>query len=311
MQRFAIREGGSHVPDVVILTLGDGSGCDGAGCGCGAAEKARVPVLVCADALRGAGATVDLITACDDAEIDTAVKPVEAGEKRLVVAAATDAELRAVVRRMVRRFAPPPSKRPADLPADRTVFDLPPLAVLPLAPAVPDLVESLGLPREPDAVAAATLGGREHRFDLLRNDAGSVTIHGSIFGGVDQNGRAVPWRGRVEVDDAVLTDGDEPVLACSIRNVGPSDVDGLPLVVDARPDSGVVEVALAIPIVERRFLRQASVRFEVRRARGRAVSVTPRDGEVHFVDDGVSGVLTRKRAWWVEPGVWAAYVART
>jgi len=101
------------------------------------------------------------------------------------------------------------------------------------------------------------------------------------------------------------------VLACSIRNVGPSDVDGLPLVVDARPDSGVVEVALAIPIVKRRFLRQASVRFEVRRARGRAVSVTPRDGEVHFVDDGVSGVLTRKRAWWVEPGVWAAYVART
>jgi len=73
----------------------------------------------------------------------------------------------------------------------------------------------------------------------------------------------------------------------------------------------VVEVAVAIPIVKRRFLREASVRFEVRRARGRAVSVTPRDGEVHFVDDGVSGVLTRKRAWWVERGVWAAYVART
>ena len=118
-----------------------------------------------------------------DAEIDTAVKTVEAGEARLVVAAATDGELRAVVRRLVRRYAPPPSKRPAELPADRTVFDLPPLAVLPLAPAVPDLVGGWVCRQQPADVAAATLGGRERRLDLLRNDAGSVTLHGCMLGG--------------------------------------------------------------------------------------------------------------------------------
>jgi hypothetical protein len=46
---------------------------------------------------------------------------------------------------------------------------------------------------------------------------------------------------------------------------------------------------------------------EVRRARGRAVSVLPRDGELQFLDDGVAGVLTRKRSWWIEPGAWAVY----
>ncbi len=296
------------MPDVVIITLGEGSGCGGDDCGCGAEEKARVPVLTCADALRARGSAVDLVTACADAEIDAALKTVEAGEKRLVVAAATDGELRAVVRRLVRRYAPPPSKRPAELPTDRTVFDLPPLAVLPLAPAVPDLVAALGLPGDSRGAAEAVHGGRERRLDLLRTDSGSVTLHGSLIGGVDTEGHAVPWRGRVEVDDTVLSDGTESVLACSIQNAGDSDVDGLPLVIDARPDSGLVEVAVAVPIVKRRLLRDASVRFEVRRSRGRAVSVTPRGDEVHFVDDGIAGVLNRKRAWWVERGAWAAYV---
>ena len=84
------------------------------------------------DAVAAAGGTTELVTACEDAAIDAAVKPVIAGEARLIVAAATDAEVRAVVRRMVRILAPPPSKRPAELPADRTVFDLPALGILPL-----------------------------------------------------------------------------------------------------------------------------------------------------------------------------------
>src|SRR5688572_14788112 len=157
--------------DVVLLSLADASEC----------AQPRVPVLDCAQALRAAGATVELATAREDAEVDAALKPVGVGEARLVVAAATDAEVRAVVRRLVRRYAPPPSKRPADLPAGRTVFDLPPLAVLPLAPAVPDLVVELGLPRAPADVAAATLAGRARRLDLLRTDSGSVTLHGCLL----------------------------------------------------------------------------------------------------------------------------------
>jgi hypothetical protein len=287
------------MPRIVILTLSDPAGC---------ADKPRVPVLACADGFRKKGAIVDLITACEEEEIDAALKPVEAGEARLVVAAATDSQLRAVVRRMVRRHAPPPSKRPAELPAHRTVFDLPPLAVLPLAPAMPDLVLRLGLPTEPDSVAGAVLGGQVRRLDLFRHDGGSVTLNGAMVGGVDNNGTVVPWMGQIAVDDAVLTDGDEPVLACSIQNVGSSEVDGLPLVVDADPTDGQVEVAVALPLVKRRRLRGTSIRFEVRRARGRAMSVYPRDQEVHYVDDGVVGTLGRKRSWWVERAVWAAYV---
>src|SRR4051794_14216900 len=82
------REGGAHVREVVILSLGDGAGC-GSSCGC-AGDAPRVPVLTCADALRGQGARVDTVTACSDSELDTALKPVEAGDAVLVVAAATD-----------------------------------------------------------------------------------------------------------------------------------------------------------------------------------------------------------------------------
>jgi hypothetical protein len=294
--------------DVMILTLSDPAGCRDDACGCGDAETPRVPVLACADALRAGAATVALVTACSDADIDAAVKPVEAGDTRLVVAASTDAQLRGVVRRLVRRYAPTPSKRPPDLPADRTVFDLPPLAVLALTPAVPDLIGLLDLPRDPATVAAAVLGGRARRLDLLRHDGGSVTLGGVLIGGVDAGGSVAPWRGRIEVDDAVLTEGEEPILACSVRNVGPSEVDGLPLVTAADATDGRIEVAVAVPILKRRLLREASVRFEVRRARGRGASVTPRDAEVPSVEDGVTTTLTRKRSWWVERGAWATYV---
>jgi hypothetical protein len=293
------------VHNVVVLTLSEGSGC---GDTCGCAQVPRVPVRSCADALRAGGAAVDLVTACSDAEIDAALKPIETGEARLVVAAATDGQVRAVIRRLVRRYAPAPSKRPADLPPDRTLPDLPPVGLLPLLPAVPDLIGSLGLPTDPARVAAATLTGRERRLDLLRQDGGSVTVHGALIGGVDEAGRPVPWRGRVEVDDTVLTDGNDPVLACAITNVGGSDVDGLPLVQAATAEDGMIHVALAVPVVARRLLRRPALRFEVRRARGRAVSVTPRDGDIPLVDDGVALGLNRKRSWWVERSAWAVFV---
>ena len=297
------------MPDVVILTLRrDSHGCmcgaeQGAEGGCGGDDRPRVPVLACADALRGHGLSVELVTAGDDSELDAALKT----PGRLVVAAATDAELRAVVRRLVRRNAPPPSKRPADLPGNRTMFDLDPMAVLPLAPAVPELVTTLGLPRTPEQVAQAVVGERTHRYDLLRTDSGSATLGGALVGGVSE-GVVKAWRGRVEVDDTVLSDGEEPIIACAVRNAGSSEVDGLPLLLDATPDDGRVEVAVAVPVMKRRLLRQADVEYEVRRARGRAVSVVPRGTDVRFVDDGVAGTLTHKRSWWTEAGAWAAYV---
>jgi hypothetical protein len=301
--------------DVVLLSLAEGAG------GCQSAPP-RTPVLACADALKAAGALVETVTATSDEEIDAALARFDGptrpdgltwpdldSKARLVVGVATDGQLRAVVRRLVRRYAPPPSRRPADLAANRTVPDLPPIAVLPLAPSRTDLASRLGLPRSSAGVAASLLGGAVRRLDLLRNDGGSVTLDGALIGGASPEGRPEPWRGRVEVDDAVLTNGDDPVLACVVGNAdGYATLDGLPLLTAPDPADGVIEVAVAVPVVSRSLFRGKRVRVEVRRARGRAVAVSPRDGELPFLDDGVAGGMSRKRSWWIEPGAWAVYV---
>lgn len=285
--------------DVVVLGLADP---DQAG-------TVRVPVRACVDALAAGGASVEVVTATSDQEIDAALARVAAGA-RLVVATGADAQLRAVVRRMVRKWAPPPSRRPDDLPEHRTIPDLPPLGILPLDPSPPpaqrDLAAQLELEREPAQVAAAVLAGGVRRLDLLRHDGGSVTLDGALIGGSDAAGRALPWQAVVEVDDAVLTRGDEPVLAVLVANAaGYASPDGLPMVTHADPADGLVEVAVALP-VRSRWRRRA--RMEVRRARGRAAAVAP-SGEVAYLDDGVAGHLTRKRSWWVEGGAWAVYTA--
>lgn len=302
--------------DVVVLALADQP----------QKSDVRVPVRACLDALAAAGARGSAVTATSDQEIDQVVAGLAAAGagQRLVVASASDAQLRAVVRRMARHWAPPPSKRPPDLPAHRTMPDLPPLAVLPLDPAAGkdlpagggsaagegpagpgDLAGQLGLPRHPAAVASAVLGERVRRVDLLRQDGGSVTLEGVLLGSSDQAGRAVPWQARIEVDDAVLSDGTEPLLAGVVANGGRQrQPDGLPLIATADPTDGVVEAAVAVP-VRRRWQRRA--RVEVRRARGRAVLVRPTGDGVACLDDGVAGELRRQRSWWVEAGAWGVY----
>jgi hypothetical protein len=282
------------VDEFVLLTLDD------APCGL------RAPVLACRDALAAAGAKVDTVAAASDDDVDRALDRLP--DTRLVVAAAADGQVRAVVRRLVRRYAPPPTDRPADLPADRTVPDLPALGVLPLGPDGVGLVTRLGLPATPAEVAAAVLGGATRRLDLLRNDGGSVTLDGALLGGIDAQGHVVPFAARVEVDDALLADGSEPLVAAAVANGhGYTTVDGLPLVTRADVADGVLDVAVAIPVTARSSLGRRRPRFEVRRARGRAVAVNPR-AEVQFVDDGVAGTLGRRRTWWMERAAWAVYV---
>ncbi|MEU5551724.1 hypothetical protein ABZ738_18310 [Micromonospora sp. NPDC047793] len=328
--------------DVVLLTLGSERDAPGAGCGSGGAccggtpeaapdrpercETPRVPVLACADALTARGARVETVTARSDTEIDEVLARLDAPPRpdgltwpdpdskvRLVLAVAGDAQLRAVIRRLVRRYAPPPSRRPADLADGRTVPDLPPVGVLPLDPARStthrDLAAQLGLPRDPAAVAAAVLDGTPRRLDLLRNDGGSVTLDGALLGAAAEDGRPLHWRGRVEVDDAVLSHGDDPLLACAIGNAaGYARLDDVTLLAAPDPTDGLVEVAVAVPVVTRSRLGRRRVRLEVRRARGRAVSVLPRDeAALPYLDDGVEGQLTRKRSWWTESGAWAVW----
>nr|WP_204341734.1 hypothetical protein [Micromonospora terminaliae] len=327
-----------------MLTLGSerdapGGGCGSGGACCGGASEAtgehpeercetpRVPVLACADALTARGARVETVTARSDAEIDEVLARLDGparadgltwpdpdSKTRLVVATASDAQLRAVLRRLVRRYAPPPSRRPADLPGNRTVPDLPPVGVLPLDPArsgaARDLAAQLGLPRDPAEVAAAVLDGTARRLDLLRNDGGSVTLDGALLGAADEAGRPLHWRARVEVDGTVLSTGEEPIMACAIANAGGyARLDDVVLLADPDPTDGRVEVAVAVPVVTRSALGRKKVRLEVRRARGRAAAVVPRDEKVPFLDDGVEGELSRKRSWWTEPGAWAVWKA--
>jgi hypothetical protein len=266
----------------------------------------RVPVLACADALRD-GAEVDIVPLDSDADLDAALLRAESAGARIVVAGG-DGQLRAVLRRMVRRVLPRGGDRPPDLPDDRTVRDLPPVGVLPLDPAagagaIPDLAAGLTLPRRPADVAAAVLGGASRRVDLLRNDGGSVTIHGAVLGATDEAGRPLGWQARIDVDDKVLTDGSEPLLGCAIANGGGyAAVGGLPLVVCPDPTDGVLDVGVALPVG-----RQG--RIEVRRARGRAVSVALVSDDLPYTDDGVDGTLTRKRTWWMERAAWAVYTS--
>lgn len=282
--------------DVVVLALADRDGQTGI----------RAPVRACLDALTDHGARAEAVTATSDAEIDQVLARLDDSDTRLVVAPGVDGQLRAVVRRMVRKWTPPPSKRPAELPSNRTVPDLPPIGILPLGPATTaDLPGQLALPRDPAEVAAAVLAGQTRRLDLLRHDSGSVTLDGALLGDSDQQGRAVEWQARIEVDDAVLASGTEPLLAAVIANAGGYQrPDGLPLLTGADPADGRVAAAVAVPVRSRWSRR---VRVEVRRARGRAVLVRPTGDGVACLDDGVASVLNRQRSWWVEPGAWAVY----
>lgn len=312
------------MPEILLLTLEDAAdggcadGCGDGGCG---GTPTRTPVLALREALRARGAELTEVTAVSDDEIDAALARLDGPARtdglawpavegpRLVVATAADGQLRAVLRRMVRRYAPPPRLRPDDLPADRTMPDLPPLGVLPLGPVPPtDLVSRLGLPTDPAAVAAAVLGDRTSRLDLLRTDAGSVTLHGALLGGVAEDGTAVPFRAGVQVDDATLATPDEALLACAVANAdGYASVDGLPLAERADPADGVLDVAVLLAVRRRSGLRRKTA-FEVRRARGRAVTVSPAS-EVHYADDGVMATLDRRRGWWVERDAWAVFTA--
>ena len=287
-------------------------------------SRPRVPVLACRDALTSAGATVELVTARSDGEIDAMIAtfdgppradgldwPSVSADRRLIIAANTDGEVRGVVRRMVRRWAPPPSRRPAgDLAFNRTLPDLPAIGILPMG--IVKLTDELNLPRDPSDVAKAVLDGHVRRFDLFRSDAGSITLHGALVGGVGPDGHAAPWQGHVELDDTALADAGDSILACAIANAaGYTRLDdaglvGIELAPRADASSGSITVAVAVAQHTKPRFGRSRVRIEVRRASGRAVSVTP-DGDVPMVEDGIDTTLNRKRAWWVEAGAWGVF----
>lgn len=267
--------------NVVVLTLVE-TNCSNPG--------PRTQTLHLIDDLQARGAQVRTVEASKPEQIDPVFEDPDA---RIVLAADTDEQVNAVLARLVRHAIPAPSKRPEGLPDGRTIPDLPALAVLPLG-AVPGIVARLGLPEKPAEVAEAVAAGRVKRTDLLRHDGGGVAIDGVRLGGGDR-----PWRGVVNLDDVVLADGSEQILACVVANAdGYAATDDMVLA-EPDPADGKVDVAVAVPVTVGRLRKK--LRIEVRRARGRAVAVHP-DDSVTFVQDGLVGELKRKRTWWIEPG---------
>ncbi|MCC3764693.1 hypothetical protein K3N28_16675 [Glycomyces sp. TRM65418] len=273
---------------VVVLTLVE-SNCSNTG--------PRTQALHLVDELKARGAVVRTAEASKPEEVDTVL---EDPDERIVLAADTDEQVNAVVARFVRHAVPAAGKRPEGLPDSRTIPDLPALAVLPLS-GVPGIVTRLGLPEKPAEVAAAVAEGSVRRTDLMRHDGGGIAIDGVRLGGGDR-----PWRGVVNLDDVVLADGSEHLLACVVANAdGYAAADDMVLA-EPDPADGKIDVAVAVPVTVGRFRKQ--VRIEVRRARGRAVAVHPADS-VTFIQDGLVAELRRKRTWWVEPGAAGWYAA--
>jgi hypothetical protein len=267
--------------NVVVLTLVE-SDCSNPG--------PRTQALHLADELKSRGAAVRPAEARTPQDKHAGVAD---PEERIVLAADTDEQVNAVVARLTRLALPAPSKRPEGLPDGRTIPDLPPLAVLPLS-GTPGIVVRLGLPEKPADVAEAVVSGEVRRTDLMRHDGGGVAIDGVRLGGGDR-----PWRGVVNLDDVVLADGSEQILACVVANAdGYAAADDMVLA-EPDPADGKIDVAVAVPVTVGRFRKR--LRIEVRRAKGRAVAVHPA-GSVTYIQDGLAGELGRKRTWWIEPG---------
>ncbi|PRY60420.1 diacylglycerol kinase family protein [Glycomyces artemisiae] len=274
--------------NVVVLTLVE-SDCSNPG--------PRTQALHLADELKARGAAVRTVEARTPEDIDQAAQD---PDERIVLAADTDEQVNAVVARLTRLAMPAPSMRPEGLPDGRTIPDLPALAVLPLG-TVPGIVVRLGLPEKPADVAEAVVSGAVKRTDLMRHDGGGVAVDGVRLGGGDR-----PWRGVVNLDDVVLADGSEQILACVVANAdGYAAADDMVLA-EPDPADGKIDVAVAVPVMAGRFRKR--LRIEVRRAKGRAVAVHPAD-TVTYIQDGLAGQLGRKRTWWIEPGAAGWYTA--
>lgn len=204
-----------------------------------------------------------------------------------------------------------------------------------------DLARTLGLPLEPEDGARALLEGRPRRLDVLRDDTGRLVVNavhvgigasagrraerlkeligvvaypvGAALAGAAESG----WALRVEVDGEVVTgpagwraDGSTPVLMVGICN-GPTVGGGTPLVPDARPDDGLLDVMVSIatgPAERVAFAADLRTgehvgRDDVAVVRGREVTVSGAAVEVDA--DGEVREGRGSMSWRVEPGVWS------
>ena len=267
------------------------------------------------------GASVELVRTASPEELGTALAA--RGERRIVVLGG-DGSLHAVLGAL---------RRAGSL--DSTD----PVGIVPLGTGN-DFVRTLGIPLDPVAAAGVVLTGASERLDLLAEHGGRTgavvvnAAHAGIgaeaasasadlketlgaaaypLGAVIAGFSATGWGLRVEVDGAVIADGDQALLlvgVCNGRTIG----GGAPLAPGASVTDGLADVVVCRavgPLARVGFataLRQGEhlAREDVELVRGRRVSVSGEpfplnaDGEV---TDGVTS-----RTWTVRPGAWSALI---
>ncbi len=261
------------------------------------------------DVLSGDGA-VEVVTLSSKGDLDSALD--RRADRRLVLAGG-DGSLHVLVKRLWRRG------ELADVP----------IGLVPLGTGN-DFARYLDLPLDPAEAADAVLRGRPRRLDLLCSDGGTGIVVNAVHLGKGAEAAqragtlkqrvgklAYPlgaiasmfgprgWPMHVNVDDEMLADGNSRLQMVAIGN-GSSIGGGAPLFPDADASDGSLDVLVLGPGGSRTVGTGGSAFRLMRRARGRAVTVTPAPGvEVGVNADGEPGSLRGRRSWWVEPAAWS------
>lgn len=273
--------------------------------------------------------SVEVQTTSDPGELNSALH--RAGSRRIVVAGG-DGSLHAVVTTLYRRN---------DL--KNAV-----LGILPMGTGN-DFARAHDIPLDIEAAARTLVDGHVRPMDLIVDEVGEVVVNNVHAGaGAQASRRGAKWkerlhgvgigklnlgklgypigaisaavkppfiRVRVEVDDEVVVDLDEPILMLAVGN-GPSVGGGTELVPHAEPGDGLVDVMVSRSIGPlARFGYGASLlvgrhpeRDDVIYLRGSTVSVS---GEAFWCSaDGEIYGPERQRTWRVEPAAYSLVVPR-
>lgn len=275
------------------------------------------PDLATALEVLRARTSVELATADNPGELDGILH--RAGSRPVVVAGG-DGSLHTVISALHRRN---------DLAGTL-------LGLLPLGTGN-DFARSVGLPLDPEEAAEVILAGRSTPMDLLVDEVGEVVVNNVHLGtGAEAAKAGSGWkkklgkigypigalqtafkppvlRLRVEVDDRVLCDYDEPVLQVAVGN-GKTVGGGAPLTPDASPDDGRADVLVWLATTPMARLGYAAAllrgrhpeRDDVRTATGSRVTVS---GERFWCSaDGELYGPERHRAWHIEPAAYSLLV---